>query len=152
MRNVLDYLPEEQRPWVKGKLAAASVEPDANTARKALEALADSLEKNYPGAAASLREGVEETITINRLMLTGALRRTLRSTNSIESAIETAGTTARRVKRWRSGNQVLRWTLAGLKEAERRFRRVAGYRELPLLRMRLRGAVLNATTSEAANA
>ena len=152
MRNVLDHLPEEQRPWVKRKLAAAWAEPDANMARKALEALADSLEKNYPGAAASLREGLEETITINRLMLTGALRRTIRSTNPIESAIEIARTTARRVKRWRNGNQVLRWTLAGLKEAERRFRRVAGYRELPLLRMRLKGEVLHTTTSEAANA
>jgi len=151
MRNVLDHFPEEQRPWVKRKLATAWAEPDANMARKALEALADSLEKNYPGAAASLREGLEETITINRLMLTGALRRTLRSTNPIESAVEIARTTARRVKRWRNGNQVLRWTLAGLKEAERRFRRVAGYRELPLLRMHLRGEVLN-TTSEAANA
>ena len=151
MRNVLDHLPEEQRPWVKRKLAAAWAEPDANMARKALEALADSLEKNYPGAAASLREGLEETITINRLMLTGALRRTIRSTNPIESAIEIARTTARRVKRWRNGNQVLRWTLAGLKEAERRFRRVAGYRELPLLRMHSGSEVLN-TTSEAANA
>ncbi|MBC7083818.1 MAG: hypothetical protein H5T95_10100 [Firmicutes bacterium] len=63
-----------------------------------------------------------------------------------------ARTTARRVKRRRSGNQVLRWMLAGLKEAERRFRRVAGYRDLPLLWMRLRSEVLNATTSEAANA
>ncbi|MBC7083697.1 MAG: transposase [Firmicutes bacterium] len=125
---------------------------DANTARKALEALAGSLEKNYPGAAASLREGLEETITINRLMLTGALRRTLRSMNPIESAIEMARTTARRVKRWRNGNQVLRWTLVGLKEAERGFRRVAGYRELPLLRMNLRGEVLHTTTGEVANA
>ena len=128
------------------------LKPDANMARKALEALADSLEKNYPGAAASLREGLEETITINRLMLTGALRRTIRSTNPIESAIEIARTTARRVKRWRNGNQVLRWALAGLQEAERRFRRVAGYRELPLLRMHLKGEVLHTTTSEAANA
>ena len=95
MRNALDHLPEEQRPWVKRKLAAAWAEPpDANMARKALEALADSLEKNYPGAAASLREGLEETITINRVMLQGALRRTLRSTNPIESAIEMARTTA----------------------------------------------------------
>lgn len=111
------------------------------------------MEKNYPWAPASLREGVEERITINRLMLTGALRRTIRSTNPIESAIEIARTTARRVKRWRNGNQVLRWTLVGLNEAERRFRRVAGYRDLPLLRMmRLRREVLHTTTSEAANA
>ena len=72
MRNVLDHLPEEQRPWVNRKLAAARAEPDASMARKALQALADSLEKNYPGAAASPREGLEEAITINRLMLTGA--------------------------------------------------------------------------------
>lgn len=103
MRNVLDYLPEEQRPWAKRKLAAAWAEPDANMARKALEVLAASLEKNNPGAAASLREGLEETITINRLMLQGALRRTLRSTSPIGSTVETARTTARRVKRWRSG-------------------------------------------------
>ncbi len=152
MRNVLDHLPEEQRPWVKRKLAAAWAEPDADRAEKALKALADSLERDYPGVAASLREGLEETMTINRLMLTGALRRTLRSTNPIDSATEMARTTARRVKRWRNGNQVLRWTLAGLQEAERRFRRVAGYRELPLLRMRLRGEGLNTTMGEVANA
>jgi len=137
---------------VKRKLAAAWSETDADTARKALEAVADSLEKNYPGAAASLREGLEETITINRLMLTGALRSTIRSMNPIESAIETARTTARRVKTWRGGNQVLRWILAGLQEAERRFRRVAGCRDLPCLRMHLRGEVLNAITSKAPNA
>lgn len=108
MRNVLDHLPEERRPWAKRKLAAPWTEPDANMARKALEALADSLEKNCPGAAASLREGLEETITINRLTLTSALGRTLRPTNPVESAIETTRTTARRVKRRRSGNQVLR--------------------------------------------
>ena len=87
---------------MKRKLAAAWAEPDANTARKTLEAPADSSEKNYPGAAASLGEGLEETMTTNRLMLTGALRRTPRSTNPIESAIsaiEMARSTARRVKR-----------------------------------------------------
>ena len=141
MRNVLDHLPDEQRPWMRRKLASVWAETDADRAETALRALAAFLERDYPRAPASPRKGLEETITISRLMLEGALRRTLRSTNPIESAIEMARTTARRVKRWRNGNQVLRWTLAGLQEAERRFRRVAGYRELPLLRMRLKGEV-----------
>lgn len=114
-------------------------------------ALAAALEKDYPGATASLREGLEETVTINRFMLSAALRRTLRSANPIESAIEIAKTTARRVKRWRNGEKVSRWTAAGFKEAETRFRRVVGHRELRLLRKSLLGEVPGTGASEVAN-
>jgi len=107
LRNVLDHLPEEEHAWVRHKIASAWSEPDAGKAEAELKALASALEKDRPGAAASLREGLEETVTINRFMLSAALRRTLRSTNPIESAIEIAKTTARRVKRWRNGEQGL---------------------------------------------
>lgn len=152
LRNVLDHLPEEQHAWVRHKLLSAWSEPDACKAEEALKALASALEKDHPGAAASLREGLEETVTINRFMLSAALRRTLRSTNPIESAIEIAKTTARRVKRWQNGEQVLRWTAAGFKEAETRFRRVVGHRELTLLRKSLLGEKPGIDASEVANA
>lgn len=141
LRNVLDHLPKEKRLWVRRKPAAAWAEPDANKAEASLRSLADSLEREYPGAAASLREGLEETLTVNRLGISLALRRSLRSTNLIESAISVARSTARRVKRRRNGEQVLRWTAAGLLEAERRFRRIGGYRDLPFLRAALMGRV-----------
>lgn len=152
LRNVLDHLPKEKHLWVRRKMAAAWAEPDAVQAEASLRALADALEREHPGAAASLREGLEETLTINRLGLSATLRRHLRSTNIIESAISMARATARRVKRWRNGEQVLRWAAAGLLEAEARFRRLGGYRDLPLLRAALRREASTPLASEAASA
>lgn len=133
-RNVLDHLPKEKHSWVRRKLREAWAQPDAESAEAALRALADLLEKEYPGAAASLREGLEETLTVRRLQVSERLQRSLRSTNPLESAISGYRRTAGRVARWCNGEQALRWTAAGLLEAETRFRRIAGYRELPLLR------------------
>ena len=88
---------------------------------------------NPRAAAASLREGMEETLTVARLGVSGTLKLTLESTNPVESMIEIVRTTHRNVKRWRSGEMALRWTAAGMLEAERQFRRVVGYRDLPKL-------------------
>jgi hypothetical protein len=85
------------------------------------------------GAAASLREGLEETLTVTRLGVKGALKATLESTNPCESMIECVRRTARNVKRWRDGEMALRWTAAEMLEAERQFRRVIGYRDLAQL-------------------
>jgi hypothetical protein len=98
-----------------------------------LHALAAELQHSHPGATASLREGIAETLTVTRLGIRGALKRTLESTNPCESMIECVRRTSRNVKRWQSGDMALRWTAAGMLEAEQQFRRVIGYRELAKL-------------------
>jgi transposase-like protein len=132
-RNVEGHLPERERPWVRRKLRSAWAEPDHGRALASLEALALELETSHPGAAASLREGLAETLTLTRLGVAGPLKAVLASTNPVESMIEIVRTTQRNVKRWRSGEMALRWTAAGMLEAERQFRRVVGYRDLPKL-------------------
>jgi putative transposase len=91
------------------------------------------LDRSHPGAAASLREGLDETLTVTRLGVRGALRKTLQSTNPCESMIETVRRTSRNVKHWSSGDMCLRWTAAGMLEAEQQFRRVIGYPALAKL-------------------
>ena len=132
-RNVLDHLPERDRPAVKRRLRAAWKLDDHAAALQRLTALADELARSHPGAAASLREGMAETLTVTRLQIRGALKRTLESTNPCESMIECVRRTSRNVKRWQSGDMALRWTAAGMLEAEQRFRRVIGYRDLAKL-------------------
>ena len=132
-RNVCGHLPEHQRAWVQAKLRKAWSEPDHSKALTSLGALASQLEKTHPDAAGSLREGMEETLTLTRLGIDGALARTLRSTNSIESMFDTVRTTQRNVKRWRDGDMRLRWTAAGMAEAAAHFNRVKGHRDLPKL-------------------
>lgn len=132
-RNVLGHLPERERPFIRAKLRAAWADDDHAHALASLRALARQLEKTHPSAAASLREGLEETLTVTRLGVTGTLKRTLHSTNPIESMIEIVRRTQRNVKRWRDGDMRQRWTAAGMLEAERQFRRVKGYRQLPSL-------------------
>jgi putative transposase len=95
--------------------------------------LASELERSHPGAAASLREGLEETLTLTRLGIRGNLKRTLQSTNPIESMIEIVRRTSRNVKRWQSGDMCLRWTAAGMREAEQQFRKIIGYSDLAKL-------------------
>jgi len=132
-RNVLDHLPERDRPAVKRRLRAAWALDDHDQALERITGLAGELERSHPGGAASLREGLEETLTVTRLGVRGALKRTLQSTNPCESMIECVRRSARNVKRWQSGDMALRWTAAGMLEAERQFRRVIGYRELARL-------------------
>jgi putative transposase len=129
-RNVLEHLPERDRSTVKRRLRAAWKPADFETALGRLRELASELERTHPGAAASLREGMEETLTVTRLGVDGRLRETLSSTNPCESMISVVRRTQRNVKRWRDGEMALRWTAAGMLEAERQFRRVIGYRDL----------------------
>ena len=132
-RNVLDHLPERERPLVKQRLRRAWALDDHARALDQLRLLAGELDRTYPGAAGSLREGLEETLTLTRLGVTGSLKRTLESTNPCESMLEIVRRTQRNVKRWSSGEMALRWTAAGMLEAERQFRKIIGYRDLATL-------------------
>jgi putative transposase len=132
-RNVLDHLPEAERPLVQRQLRAGWATPDPRQAGAELEQLARSLARKRPGAAASLREGLAQTLTVNRLGVGGKLLQTIESTNPVESMIEIVRDHAGRVKRWSSGEMALRWAAAGMLAAEAQFRRVKGYQELPAL-------------------
>ena len=132
-RNVLDHLPERDRPPVQQRLRRAWALNDHARALDQLRQLARELDHSNPGAAGSLREGMEETLTLTRLGVTGSLKRTLESTNPCESMIEIVRRTQRNVKRWSSGEMALRWTAAGMLEAERQFRKIIGYRDLATL-------------------
>jgi putative transposase len=132
-RNVLDHLPERDRPIVKRRLRHAWALDDHDRALVELRTLAAELERSHPGAAASLREGMAETLTVTRLRIKGSLKRTLQSTNPCESMIEIVRRSSRNVKRWQSGDMCLRWTAAGMLEAERQFRKIIGYRDLAKL-------------------
>ena len=132
-RNVLDHLPERDRDLVKRRLRRAWKETDYDTALAQLQTLAGELERSHPGAAASLREGMTETLTITRLRVKGKLRKTLESTNPCESMIERVRRSSRNVKHWQNGEMCLRWTAAGMLEAEQQFRRVIGHQDLAKL-------------------
>jgi putative transposase len=132
-RNVLEHLPERDRPPIKRRLRRAWADTDHGRALDQLRVLAGELERSRPGAAASLREGMEETLTLTRLGIRGNLKNTLESTNPCESMIECVRRSARNVKRWQSGEMCLRWTAVGMLEAERQFRRIIGYRDLAKL-------------------
>ena len=137
-QNVLGHLPESERPWVKRKLREAWTLQRAELAERRLVELARALEAKRPGAAASLREGLAETLTITRLGVRADSARTLATTNPIESMLSVCRERARNVKRWRGGEMALRWTAAGMLDAERSFRRVKGFRALPQLAAALR--------------
>jgi transposase-like protein len=132
-RNVMKHLPERDRPPIKARMRKAWRETDYPRALEQLGRLAAELEHTHPGAAGSLREGMDETLTVIRLGIRGKLRRTLESTNPCESMIDTVRTTQRNVKHWSSGEMGLRWTAAGMLEAEQQFRKVIGYLDLPRL-------------------
>jgi putative transposase len=132
-RNVMKHLPERDRPPIRARMRRAWRETDYQRALEQLTRLASELEHTHPGAAASLREGMHETLTVIRLGIKGKLRRTLESTNPAESMIDTVRTTQRNVKNWSSGEMGLRWTAAGMLEAEKQFRKVIGYLDLPRL-------------------
>jgi putative transposase len=132
-RNVLGHLPERDRPLVRRRLRAAWALDDHDRAIDQLRALADELARTHPGAAASLREGVEETLTVTRLGVRGRLKRTLASTNPCESMIDTVRRVARNVKRWQNGDMCLRWTAAGMLEAQGQFRKIIGHTDLAKL-------------------
>jgi len=148
LRNVTDRLPDAVASVVAKRMRAAYRDPDPLAAQAELEALARELDRSHPGAAASLREGLAETLTIGRLGVPPTLTRTPRSTNSIESMIEICRDHAANVKRWQDGQMVLRWIAAGLGEAAKQFRRVNGYLYLPALRAALDATIAVTPTKE----
>jgi putative transposase len=137
IRNVENHLPDHLASTVAKKMRAAYHDPNALHAEATLEVIARDLQRSHPGAAASLREGLAETLTVTRLSVPPTLARTLRSTNAIESMIEIGRDHSTNVKRWRDGQMALRWCAAGMLEAKKQFRRVNGYLHLPALRVAL---------------
>ena len=143
IKNVRDKLPERLRAIAEKRMRQAYHAESALKAEGLLAGLAAELDKTHPGAAASLREGMAETLTILRLDVPPTLARTLRSTNPIESMIEICREHSKNVKRWRDGTMALRWCAAGMLEADHQFRRVNGH--LHLLKLR---AALDASFAE----
>jgi putative transposase len=132
-RNVTDLLPERDRPQILAQIRSAWALSDHHLARERLELLASELERTWPDAAGSLREGMDDTLTLMRLGINGQLAKTLSSTNPCESMIEIVRYTQRNVKRWQPGDMRKRWTAAGMLVAEQQFRRIIGYRDLAKL-------------------
>ena len=137
IRNVIDHLPEDCRADWRRRLRNAYAMMDYAAAKAALEKLWRPLCESNPSAARSLEERMEETLTLHRLGVGTLLRRTLSTTNAIESCLSTVRHVTRNVKRWQGGDHIARWTAAGLLEAEKKFRRVKGYRELAELARKL---------------
>jgi putative transposase len=146
IRNVKDHLPQRLRASVGRKMTDAYHAASALEAEAALLALAKELDRTHPGATASLREGLEDTLTVLRLGVPPTLARTLRSTNTIESMISVCREHAANVKRWRDGQMALRWCAAGVVEAGKQFRRVNGHLHLPALRAALEREVTKDVT------
>ena len=134
IRNVQDKLPQKLRPVVAARMRRAYHADSALAAEAELTALAAELDRTHPGAAASLREGMGETLTVLRLNVPPTLARTLRSTNAVESMISICRAHSANVKRWRDGQMALRWCAAGMIEAGKQFRRVNGHLHLRALR------------------
>jgi transposase-like protein len=152
IRNVLAYLPDTHQHWFKYKLRLAYAQPHAVDARQSLYRLHDELNEVNPSAAASLMEGLDETLTLHDLEVHARLRRSLSSTNGIESSFSVVDTICRRVKRWQGSDHRLRWVASALLYAESRWNRLHGYRQLPLLIHNLQRAYelrsnLNATVA-----
>jgi transposase-like protein len=132
-RNVLEHLPRDKHAGVNRALRDAWGAGDAELAKRQLQRLAGSLQASHPGAAASLREGLEETLTVQGLGITGALYRTLRSTNPIENLNGLIAHYTRNVKRWKDGQMVLRWVASALADAATRMRKLRGHGQMKTL-------------------
>ena len=132
-RNILGHLPDRLQQSVKSVLRESWGLNDAKLAKRRLERLASSLESDHPGAAASVREGLDETLTLQRLGVTGTLYKKLRSTNAIENLNSGIATYSKNVKRWQGGSMVVRWVSAAVVEAGKKFRRVQGWRDIAKL-------------------
>ncbi|WP_408609706.1 IS256 family transposase [Geodermatophilus chilensis] len=151
IRNVRDRLPERLRSTVEKRMRAAYHADSVLDAEAQLTALARELDKTHPGAATSLREGLNETLTVLRLGLPPTLARTFRSTNAIESMISICRDHSRNVKRWRDGQMALRWCAAGMLEAGKQFRRVNGHLHLAKLRAALDAEIAGTVTPAVQN-
>jgi transposase-like protein len=132
-RNVRKHLPEKHQHTIDARISAAYKMKDYDEARASLDLTVRYLQRLNPDAAASLKEGLEETLTVHKLGITGLLRKTLATTNPIESCFSVTRTITGRVKRWRGDDMVQRWAVASLLRAEKKFKRVKGYREIPKL-------------------
>jgi putative transposase len=132
-RNVKAHVPEKHHAELDRRLSEAYHETDYAKAETSLEGTARWLDRLNPDAASSLREGLEETLTVVKLGVPGVLRRTLATTNPIESALSVTRRVTSRVTRWRDGDMRRRWCVAGLLRAESKFRRVKGHRGMPTL-------------------
>ncbi len=132
-RNVLGHLPDHMHQNVKSVLREAWGLSDAKVAKRRLERLASSLKTDHPGAAASVEEGLDETLTLQRLGISGTLYKKLRSTNAIENLNSGITAYSKNVKRWQGGLMVVRWVSAAIVEAEKKFRRVQGWRDIKTL-------------------
>jgi transposase-like protein len=130
-RNVLDHLTDEQKPAVAQRLNAAYALEDHAAAKQALNTLHRELMDLNPSAARSLGEGMEETLTVHRLHVPMQLRKTLASTNVIESAFSIVEQVCKNVKRWHGGDQRERWVGSGLQVAQKQFRKVTGHKQIP---------------------
>src|SRR5262249_52334764 len=134
VRNVRDHLPESRRGWVAGQMQDAYRAKSADVAKRRLTQLVDWLDSTgEQSAAASLRDGLDETLTVLRLGLPALLTRTFSTTNPIENLNGTIRRVIRNVKRWRPGPMVRRWTALGIAEAQRTFRRIKGHAHILLL-------------------
>lgn len=138
MRNILEYLSDRDRPWAQAILRRAYQAADPKLAQRLLLDLARRLEAEYPSAAESVREGLDETLTVLTLKLSPRLRRSLATTNAAESLLSRTRHVKRNVKRWRGGQMMLRWVAAGVLEAVKGFRRLKGYADMPMLVAALR--------------
>ena len=138
LRNILDHLPERQRPWVQAIVRRAYQATDVKTGTRLLTGLAKRLEDEYPSAAGSVREGLEETLTVLTLQLSARLQRSLVTTNAAESLLSRTRHVKRNVKRWRGGQMMLRWVAVGVLEAVKGFRRLKGCGDMPRLVAALR--------------
>ena len=137
-RNILDHLPERQRPWVQAIMRRAYLATEVKTATRLLTDLAKRLENEYPSAAGSVREGLDETLTVLTLQLSARLQRSVATTNAAESLVSRTRHVKRNVKRWRGGQMMLRWVAAGVLEAVKGFRRLKGCLDMPRLVAALR--------------
>jgi transposase-like protein len=131
--NVCDHLPIEHQEAIDARIRTAYNMKTYEQAKQSLELTVKYLERLNPSAAASLKEGLEETLTVHKLGIGDLLRKTLCSTNPIESCFSVTRTVTGRVKRWRGGEMVQRWAVASLLRAEKKFRRIKGYKEIPKL-------------------
>ena len=137
-RNVLEYLPQAQRPWAKAILTRAYTHRDVTAARRLLQDLARRLDADHPSAAASVREGLDETLTVIGFGLSERLPSSTSRKCRTQSLLSRTRHVKRNVKRWRGGAMVLRGVAAGVLEATKGFRRVKGCTDMPQLVAALR--------------
>ena len=147
-RNVIEHLPQELHASVGRAMRDAWQGGNAELAKKQLQRLAASLNAKHPGAAASLREGLEDTLTVQALGITGALYRTLRTTNPIENLNGSIAHFTRNVKRWKDGQMTLRWIAGALSDAKGRFRKLRGHRDMKTLLAALKAKSASVTDAE----